>query len=114
MIAYYKNDKATRERFDGDWIRSGDLAEADDSGTVRVLGRADDMLIVGGFNPQPVEVEDALRAHPAVVDVAVFGLPDNDLGEVPVAGVILRPGAREGEEDFVDACRERLARCKVP
>jgi fatty-acyl-CoA synthase len=114
MLAYYKNDEATRERFDDGWIRTGDLAEADASGRVRVLGRADDMLIVGGFNLQPAEVEDALRAHPAVADAAVFGLPDDDLGEVPAAWVILRPGAREGAEELAAACRERLASYKVP
>lgn len=119
MLRYYRNEVATRERLENGWIRTGDLAEIREHGeepqAVRILGRADDMLIVGGFNVQPAEVEDALRGHEDVADAAVFGLPDADLGEVPAAWVIRREGAASLEESALLAvCGERLGRHKLP
>ncbi len=114
MLCYFRNDGATRDCVRGDWIRTGDLAELTDEGTARILGRLDDMLIVGGFNVQPAEIENAIRQHNGVADAAVFGLPDDDLGEVPVAWVIRRSRESPDEAGLVAACRERLARYKVP
>jgi len=113
MVHYYKNDEATHDRIRDGWIHTGDLAQIED-GIVRVLGRSDDMLIVGGFNIQPAEVEDALRAHEGVTDAAVFGFPDGDLGEVPLAWVIRRPGASLDQSQLLAACRLRLASYKLP
>ena len=113
MIRYYKNDVATRDRIRDGWIHTGDLAEIRD-GDVRVLGRSDDMLIVGGFNIQPAEVEEALRMHEGVADAAVFGFPDGDLGEVPLAWVIRRPGASVDQAQLLAASRLQLASYKLP
>ena len=114
MLGYYKNGAATADRVRDGWIETGDMAEAADSGSVRILGRSDDMLIVGGFNVQPAEVEAVLRAQPQVADAAVFGVPDADLGEVPLASVISREGARFDEAALMRACRDRLASYKLP
>ena len=114
MLQYYRNEAASRERIVDGWIETGDLAAELDGDAVRILGRCDDMLIVGGFNVQPAEIEDVLRAHEAVADVAVFGAPDADLGEVPVAWVIRRTGVGAGPEDLIATCHDRLARHKVP
>jgi acyl-CoA synthetase (AMP-forming)/AMP-acid ligase II len=113
MLRYYKNEVATYERIRDGWIHTGDLAQIRD-GDVRVLGRSDDMLIVGGFNIQPAEVEEALRMHEGVADAAVFGFPQGDLGEVPLAWVIRRPGASVDQAQLLADCRLRLASYKLP
>ena len=79
---------------------------------MRIVGRADDMIIVGGFNVQPAEVEDVLRGHPAVADVAVFGVADSDLGEVVAAWIV--PAEGEADADLSAFCKSRLAAYKVP
>ena len=113
MLGYYRNDVATAERIRDGWLETGDLAElADDE--VRILGRADDMFIVGGFNVQPAEIEDTLRTHPAIVDAAVFGVPDQDLGEVAGACLIARPGTEAALDEVASFCRSRIAAYKVP
>ena len=114
MLGYYKNDVATAERVHDGWIHTGDMAEVDEGAIVRILGRTDDMLIVGGFNVQPAEVEAVLRGQADVADAAVFGVPDVDLGEVPLAAVISRAGGAIDEAAMLQACRDRLASYKVP
>ncbi len=114
MLGYYRNDAATAERLHDGWLETGDLAELAGDGVVRILGRADDMLIVGGFNVQPAEIEDTLRTHPAILDAAVFGVPHSDLGEVPGAWVIARPGAEPSVDQLTSYCRARVAAYKVP
>lgn len=114
MLGYFRNDAATAECLRGGWLETGDLAELTDDGLVRILGRADDMLIVGGFNVQPAEIEETLRAHPAILDAAAFGVPDSDLGEVAGAWVIARQGAEPSVDELVSHCRGRVATYKVP
>ncbi len=110
---YWRNPEATAEAFTADgWLRSGDLAEADGEGNYRIRGRLKDMVISGGENVYPAEVEAVLHEHPAVVEAAVVGKPDPTWGEVCVAFVVLREPAEEAE--IVAHCRERLARFKVP
>ena len=113
MLRYYRNEQATADRIDHGWIRTGDLAETSGD-SVRVLGRTDDMLIVGGFNVQPAEIEEVLRGHDAVADAAVFGVPDADLGEAPFAWVIRRTGTEIAADVLLAECEERLTRHKVP
>ncbi len=110
---YWRNPEATAEAFTADgWLRTGDLAEADDEGNYRIKGRLKDLVISGGENVYPAEVEAVLHEHPAVVEAAIVGRPDETWGEVCVAFVVLRSPATEAE--LVEHCRERLARFKVP
>ncbi|MEV6794082.1 long-chain fatty acid--CoA ligase [Streptomyces sp. NPDC051320] len=99
---------------DGHWFRSGDLATVDTEGYVRLVDRLKDMIISGGENIYPAEVEDALLEHPAVAECAVFGVPDEKWGEVGCAVVVLRPGAAARAEELLDHLDGRLARYKIP
>jgi fatty-acyl-CoA synthase len=99
---------------DGRWFRSGDLATVDAEGYVRLVDRLKDMIISGGENIYPAEVEDALLEHPAVAECAVFGVPNEKWGEVGRAVVVLRPGAAASAEELLDHLDGRLARYKIP
>lgn len=99
---------------DGQWFRSGDLATADAEGYVRLVDRLKDMIISGGENIYPAEVEDALLEHPAVVECAVFGVPDAKWGEVGRAVVVRRPDALVGADELLAHLGGRLARYKIP
>jgi fatty-acyl-CoA synthase len=114
MRGYYRDGEATRAAFRGGWFRSGDLGVRTAEGFVFYVGRLKDMLKVGGFNVAPQEVESFLRGHEGVADVAVTGVPDARLGEVPVAFVQPRTGAHLTAEVLIAACREHLANFKVP
>ena len=114
MLGYFRDPERTAERIRDGWLRTGDLASLTDDGTVAVSGRADDMVIVGAFNVQPVEVEDVLREHPALADACVFGVPDRDLGEALAAWVIPRPRATVDSDELRAFCRQQLAAFKVP
>ncbi|HEY6032424.1 MAG TPA: AMP-binding protein, partial [Gaiellaceae bacterium] len=110
---YWRNEAATREAFTADgWLRTGDIAERDDEGNYRIKGRLKDMVISGGENVYPAEVEAVLHEHPAVVEAAIVGRPDAKWGEVCVAFVVLR--AEASEEELIEHCRAKLARFKVP
>ena len=109
---YWRNPEATAEVLRDGWLHTGDVAEVDDEGYHRILGRLKDMYISGGENVYPAEVESVLHEHPGVADAAVVGVPDERWGEVGVAFVV----AAEPVEDeaLIAHCRERLARYKVP
>jgi fatty-acyl-CoA synthase len=109
---YWRNPEASEAAFRDGWLATGDVAEVDEEGFYRIKGRLKDMVISGGENIYPAEIEDVLAAHPAVVEAAVVGVPDERWGEVCAAFVVLR---RDVDEDELLAhCRERLARFKVP
>lgn len=112
----YLNDPArTDKALDADgWIYSGDLAVCDEEGLVSIVGRADNMFITGGENVSPEEIENALRAHPAVAAAICAGIPDKKWGEVPVAMVVLNAGQSADEAQLRAHCKERLAAYKVP
>jgi acyl-CoA synthetase (AMP-forming)/AMP-acid ligase II len=115
MQGYWEDPEKTAEVIDPDgWLHTGDVAVMDERGFVRITDRIKDMVIVGGFNVSPAEVERVLADHPAVSDVAVVGRPDERLGEVPVAFVVARPGAEPDPETIVTWAGERLANFKVP
>ncbi len=114
MKGYYKNPEATREAFRNGWFHTGDLAHRDDDGYLFVVDRKKDMIIRGGYNVYPREVEEVLFAHPAVAEAAVIGRPDDKLGEEVVAIVTLQPGASATPEEIVAYCRERVAAYKYP
>jgi fatty-acyl-CoA synthase len=96
------------------WLHTGDLASMDERGVVRIHGRAREVVIRGGENIYPAEVEAVVLQHPAVADVAVVGLADERWGEVPVAAYRLVPGAVVDQQELERHCRERLASFKVP
>ncbi|MDG2111553.1 MAG: AMP-binding protein, partial [Actinomycetota bacterium] len=113
MDGYFDDPDATAETIDADgWLHTGDRGSEDEDGYFRILGRIKDMLIVGGFNVYPAEVEDMIREHPDVEDVALIGVPDARLGEVGCAYVVPRQPIELDE--FVAWCRERMANFKVP
>jgi acyl-CoA synthetase (AMP-forming)/AMP-acid ligase II len=111
---YYKKPEATRETQRGEWLSVGDVAWMDDDGFVYICDRKRDMIISGGVNIYPAEIEDVLHRHPALADVAVFGVPDDDWGERVHAAVQLRPGASAGVDEIVAFARQHLAGYKVP
>jgi acyl-CoA synthetase (AMP-forming)/AMP-acid ligase II len=111
---YYKRPDATRETERGDWMTVGDVAWIDADGFVYVCDRKRDMIISGGVNIYPAEIEDALHRHPGVDDAAVFGVPDDEWGERVHAAVRPRAGARLTAADVIAFCRARMADYKVP
>ena len=115
MRGYYEDPKETAKAISADgWLQTGDLGELRADGNVGLRGRLRDMLIVGGFNTYPLEIENALRRHEAVADVAIVGMPDARLGEVPAAFVILRDGCQVSSIEMRDWAAERIANYKVP
>jgi acyl-CoA synthetase (AMP-forming)/AMP-acid ligase II len=111
---YYRRPEETAHAFREGWFRTGDLAEIDDNGYVRIVGRAKEIVHVGGFNVVPAEVEAALLAHPDVANAAVLGVPDERMGEALVAYVSPRPGAGLYARDLIAFARSRIAGYKVP
>ena len=113
---YWRNALATRDAFTADgWFRSGDLGALDPDGYLRILGRAKELVISGGFNVYPREVEDVLAAHPAVAEAAVVGTPSAEWGEVVTAFVVpADPAAPPRLDDLTEWCRQELAAFKLP
>jgi acyl-CoA synthetase (AMP-forming)/AMP-acid ligase II len=111
---YYKNPAATRATARGEWLTVGDVAWMDAEGFVHICDRKRDMVISGGVNIYPAEIEDVLHRHPAVLDAAVFGVPDDEWGERVHAAVQLRPGHAADVESLTAFCRQHLAGFKVP
>jgi fatty-acyl-CoA synthase len=114
MLGYLKDEKATAEAFAGGWMHTGDLAVWHPSNYVEIKDRKKDIIISGGENISSVEVEIALYKHPATQLAAVVARPDEKWGETPCAFVQLKPGASATEQDYIDWCRQNLARFKIP
>lgn len=114
MLGYHNNPEATREAMRGGWYHTGDLGKIDSDGYIYIVDRKKDMLLVGGFNVYPREVEEVLYQHPAVQDAAVIGQMDALRGETALAVVSLRQGAEATDREIIHWCRERLANYKVP
>jgi acyl-CoA synthetase (AMP-forming)/AMP-acid ligase II len=115
MRGYYKNDSATLAAFTPDgWLRSGDLGHRDADGFFYVTGRLKELIIKGGENIAPREVDEVLLAHPAVLDAAAVGMPDRHYGQDILAAVVLREGTDCSEDELLDFCRQRLGRYKTP
>jgi fatty-acyl-CoA synthase len=115
MRGYYKMEDRTAEVIDDEgWLHTGDLAVMDEDGYVRITGRAKDMIIRGGENIYPREIEEFLYTHPEISDVQVYGVPDEKYGEKVAAAVQLRQDSELTAEEVRDYCRENIARFKVP
>jgi fatty-acyl-CoA synthase len=114
MAGYFQDEAATAQAFRGGWFHTGDLGVMHPDGYVELRDRAKDVIISGGENVSTVEVEQTIMRHPAVLEVAVVGMPDERWGEVPKAFVTLKPGARATAEEIVELCHQHLARFKAP
>ena len=115
MIGYYKNPEETAKVFTADgWLKTGDVGYLDEDGFLYLVDRSKDMIISGGENVYPSEIENVLYKHPAVNECAVFGIPDEYWGELPAAHVVLEVGAAVNEDELIEFCMQNLARHKRP
>jgi fatty-acyl-CoA synthase len=115
MLGYWDDPERTAEAIDGArWMHTGDQAVMADDGYVKIVGRIKDMIIRGGENIYPREIEEFLYGHPAVADVQVVGVPDERYGEEIMAWVIVREGATLDEDELRDYCRDKIAHYKIP
>ena len=115
MKGYYKMPDATEQAIDADgWLHSGDLARRNPDGTYLITGRLKDMIIRGGENIYPKEIEEFIYTHPAVADVQVIGVPDAKYGEAVMACIVLKPGQQCTKEEMTEYIKSHMARHKVP
>lgn len=114
MEGYYKDPEATAEALKGGWLHTGDLGKLDEQGFLTIVDRKKDMIISGGENIYPKEIEEVLYAHPKILEAAVIGLPDPLWGEKIHAVVVLKKGEALTEEDVIEYCKTRIASFKKP
>src|SRR5689334_20445882 len=114
MLGYYNKPEATAEKIRDGWLHTGDMAVKDADGYVRITGRLTDMIIVGGFNTYPAEIEDFFLRHPKVLDVSIVGVPDPIMGEAVMAFVIPREGETLTSEEVLAFARGKMANFKIP
>ena len=114
MKGYLNQPEATASAFTRDWLHTGDLGYFDKDGFLFIVSRKKELIIRGGYNVYPSEIENVLHAHPAVAEAAVVGVPDERLDEEVMAVVIRRPAMDLLEAELVSYCRERLAAYKCP
>jgi acyl-CoA synthetase (AMP-forming)/AMP-acid ligase II len=114
MEAFWDAPELTVTRVVDGWVLTGDIGKIDKNGFVYVLDRKDDMIISGGFNIWPAELENVILDHPSIVEVAVFGVPDERWGESPMAICVVAEGAEIDEGQVIDLCQERLGSYKKP
>ncbi len=114
MKGYFKRPEATAEAFRNGWFHSGDIGYVNEKGNFHIVDRKKDMILRGGYNVYPREVEEALYAHPAVAEAAVIGIPDDRLGEEVKAVISLKPGMKATIEEIVDHCKGLVAAYKYP
>jgi acyl-CoA synthetase (AMP-forming)/AMP-acid ligase II len=113
-MQYYKDPEKTKAAFRGDYMTVGDMGYLDEEGYLYIVDRKTDMVISGGVNIYPAEIEEVIHEHPAVLDVAVIGVPNEEWGEELKAVVQLKPGTRASADDIIDFCRSRVADYKRP
>jgi long-chain acyl-CoA synthetase len=114
MKGYYNRPEATDEAMRHGWFHTGDIGRIDADGYVTIVDRKKDMIIRGGFNVYPREIEEVMLTHPAVSMVAVIGVPDERLGEEVKAFVVRKPGADITDRALMEWCREQMAAFKYP
>jgi long-chain acyl-CoA synthetase len=114
MKGYYKQPEATAEAFRNGWFHTGDIGIMDEEGYLAIVDRKKDMILRGGYNVYPRELEEVIMTHPAVSLVAVLGVPDERLGEEIKAFVVLKPGEKLTVDEFTDWCKEQFAANRYP
>ncbi len=115
MQGYFENEQATKEAIDSDaWLHTGDIGVMDEQGNLKITDRLKDMFITGGFNCYPAEIEKTIATHGQILMSAIIGAPDDRMGEVAMAFLVLKPGANFSEQEFIAWCREHMANYKVP
>ncbi len=114
MKGYYNKPDATAEAMKDGWLHTGDMGKFDSDGYLYVVDRKKDMIITGGYNIYPAEVENALYKHPKIAMATVIGIPDEIKGEIAKAYVVLKEGEAATEKEIIDFCRERIAKYKAP
>jgi acyl-CoA synthetase (AMP-forming)/AMP-acid ligase II len=114
MQGYWRREDETSRAIRDGWFHTGDSGYLDEHGFLFMSGRKKDLIIRGGENISPLEVENVLTSHPAVADAGVFGIPDPEWGEIVGAAVVLKPSEQATEEDLIEFCRERMASYKKP
>ena len=115
MTGYWGDEEKTAQVITPDgWLRTGDMGWLDEEGYIYLAGRGDDMIIRGGENISPEEVEDVLHSHPTIEEAAVIGVPDPEWGQEPRALVVLKQGETTTPEEIIEFCRTRLAGFKRP
>ena len=114
MKGYWKRPDATKDMIMDGWLYTGDIAVADEDGYFFVVGRKKDMIIASGYNVYPDEVDGVLVAHPAVLEAATIGVPDERRGETVKSFVVLAEGHRATAEELIEYCRKELAAYKIP
>ena len=114
MMGYWHNEKATNEAIQDGWLHTGDLGHLDEEGFLYLTDRSKDVIISGGTNIYPREVEEVLLRHPAVFEVAVIGEPEPEWGEQIVAFVVVQPGAEATDADLENWCKQEIASFKKP
>ncbi|NLO98042.1 MAG: long-chain fatty acid--CoA ligase [Peptococcaceae bacterium] len=114
MLGYQNQPEATAEVIIDGWFHTGDIGRIDEDGFVYLVDRKKDMILVGGLNVYPREVEECLYKHPDVYEAAVVGIPDKERGQIPKAFIVLKPGAKAEAKDFILFCRKYLSNYKCP
>jgi acyl-CoA synthetase (AMP-forming)/AMP-acid ligase II len=115
MAGYWKDPEKTAKAMTKDgWLRTGDMGWRDEENYFYLAGRGDDMIIRGGENISPEEVENVIQSHPAVEEVAVIGIPDPEWGQEPRAIIVLKKGSKATAEELIEYCRARLSSFKRP
>jgi fatty-acyl-CoA synthase len=114
MEGYWRQPEATAEVMRGGWFHTGDMATLNEDGYFLIVDRKKDIIVSGGENISSLELEKAILAHPAILEVCVIPVPDEKWGEVPKALVVLKPNAKSTESELIDFCRARLAHYKCP
>lgn len=114
MKEYYKNEEATKDAFKGGWFHSGDLVRMDQDGYIYVVDRKKDMIISGGENIYPKEIEEVLYCHPDILEVAVIGVPDPKWGETVKAFIVMKPGKQLTKNQVIEYCQSQIASYKKP
>ncbi|MDA0978819.1 MAG: AMP-binding protein [Proteobacteria bacterium] len=114
MAGFWNNPEATRARVVRGWVKTGDMGRLDENGYLYIVDRADDMIISGGYNIWPMELENVIADHDEVLEVAVFGVPHEKWGETPHAVCVVAAGASVSEEEIIELCARRLGSYKKP
>jgi len=115
MLGYWNDEEKTKQAIDSArWMHTGDLATMDEEGYINIVGRIKDMIIRGGENIYPKEIEEFLRTHPKVNDAQVIGVPDEKYGEAVMAWIIVNDGVKITEEELIEFCKDTIAHYKIP